>query len=129
MALGGGVARGRHPGPVLTASEADLVFGALADGTRRSVLELLLADGPATATDLATRFPVSRQAVVKHLQALEAAGLVQAERHGREVRYGARTEALVGAATWLARTGAAWDRRLARLQRQLTARPDAGLSG
>ena len=97
----------------------DEVFAALADPTRRAVLEQLLARGPTTATSLAPAFAMSRQAVVKHLGVLGGAGLVSAERHGREVRYAAHTEPLVDAASWLASTGAAWDRRLARLARQL----------
>ncbi len=57
---------------------------------------------------------MSRQAVVKHLGVLSQAGLVTAERHGREVRYAGHTGPLIDAAAWLATTGAAWDRRLAR---------------
>jgi DNA-binding transcriptional ArsR family regulator len=97
----------------------DEVFAALADPTRRAVLERLLIHGPTTATALSPSFDMSRQAVVKHLAVLSGAGLVTAERHGREVRYAGRTEPLVDAAAWLAATGAAWDRRLARLSRQL----------
>jgi DNA-binding transcriptional ArsR family regulator len=97
----------------------DAVFAALADPTRRAVLQRLLEDGPATATALAPAFPVSRQAVVKHLGVLGDAGLVTATRDGREVRYAARTEPMVEAASWLARAGAQWDARLARLVRQL----------
>ncbi len=97
----------------------DHVFAALADPTRRAVLEQLFAGGPATATALAPGFTMSRQAVVKHLGVLSGAGLVRTERHGREVRYVAQTEPLVDVAAWLARTGAAWDRRLAKLERQL----------
>lgn len=97
----------------------DQVFLALGDPTRRAVLERLLHDGPATATNLAPAFPISRQAVVKHLGVLGDAGLVTAERHGREVRYRAKTEPLVQAASWLAQAGARWDRRLARLAQRL----------
>ncbi len=110
---------GELGGTALGGAEADRLFGALADRTRRSVLERLLADGPATATELAVDATVSRQALVKHLQTLESAGMVVAERTGREVRYAARAEALVAAAGWLATAGAAWDRRLDRLRRQL----------
>lgn len=106
----------------------DEVFAALADPTRRAVLQRLLDDGPATATALSPSFAMSRQAVVKHLGVLADAGLVTAERHGREVRYAGRAEPLVDAAAWLARTGAAWDRRLARLSRQLTPAPAPGPS-
>jgi DNA-binding transcriptional ArsR family regulator len=100
----------------------DEVFAALADPTRRSVLEALLHDGPATATELAPGFAVSRQAVVKHLGVLVDAGLVACERHGREVHYHAVTAPLRDAATWLATAGAAWDKRLDRLARKLADR-------
>ncbi|MGD9755680.1 MAG: ArsR/SmtB family transcription factor [Acidimicrobiia bacterium] len=100
----------------------DDVFAALADPTRRALLQELLEAGPATATALAPQFPVSRQAVVKHLAVLADAGLVAAQRHGREVRYEARTDPLVDAAAWLAAAGARWDRRLARLARHLEPR-------
>ena len=72
-----------------------------------------------TATDAAADLPVSRQAVVKHLQALADAGLVAAERHGREQRYRITPGPLTGAMAWMADVGAAWDERLARLRRRL----------
>jgi DNA-binding transcriptional ArsR family regulator len=94
----------------------DAVFGALSDPTRRHVMERLVDDGPVTATDLARDLPITRQAVVKHLQALDAAGLVDAERVGREVRFAARPETLARAVDWLSTVGDRWDRRLARLR-------------
>ena len=63
------------------------VFTALADPTRRRVLDLLAEHGHGTATTLAAELPVSRPAVIKHLAVLDRAGLVAAQRHGREVRY------------------------------------------
>ena len=83
----------------------DAVFAALADPTRRRLLDQLSNDGPLTATELAASYPVSRQAVVKHLAALAAAGLLDAERHGREVRYGVVPGRLGGARSWLAEVG------------------------
>ena len=59
------------------------VFAALADPTRLEVLTRLARLGPATATDLATDLPISRQAVSKHLAALDAAALVERHRNGR----------------------------------------------
>ena len=97
----------------------DELFGALADPTRRRLLEQLIHDGPHTATQLATGLPVTRQAIVKHLQALTAANLVAAERCGREVRYRATTEPLATVVEWLRGTSAAWDRRSDRLRRQV----------
>ena len=97
----------------------DSVFDALSDGTRRGLLASLGERGPATATELAAELPVTRQAVSKHLAALAEAGLVTAERSGREVRYRPTPEPLSGAMAWMAGVGAQWDRRLAALQRQL----------
>jgi DNA-binding transcriptional ArsR family regulator len=95
----------------------DSVLVALADPTRRHLLDLLAAEGEATATMLAERLPVSRQAVVKHLAVLDAAGLVSGGRVGREVRYAVRPAALDATARWLAALAADWDRRLATIKR------------
>ncbi|MDP9224293.1 MAG: metalloregulator ArsR/SmtB family transcription factor [Actinomycetota bacterium] len=95
----------------------DSVLVALADPTRRQLLELLSAQGEATATTLAERVPVSRQAVVKHLAVLDAAGLVSGSRVGREVRYAVRPAALDATARWMAGLAADWDRRLANIKR------------
>jgi DNA-binding transcriptional ArsR family regulator len=98
----------------------DDLFGALADPTRRGLLERLIHEGPRTATQLAAGSAVSRQAIVKHLQALTNVGLVAAERSGREVRYRATTEPLATVVDWLRGASAAWDRRAERLRRQVT---------
>ena len=95
----------------------DRVLAALADPTRRQLLDLLAAKGEATATTLAEGLPVSRQAVVKHLAVLDAAGLVSGGRVGREVRYAVRPLALGVTARWMAALAADWDRRLATIQR------------
>jgi DNA-binding transcriptional ArsR family regulator len=100
-----------------TVRAVDSVIVALADPTRRQLLELLAAQGEATATTLAERLPVSRQAVVKHLAVLDAAGLVSGNRIGREVRYAVRPAALDGTARWMAALAADWDRRLAAIKR------------
>src|SRR5262249_32435904 len=89
------------PGASDRGADVDAVFAALADPTRRRLLDQLSSDGPLTATELAGSYPVSRQAVVKHLSALAAAGLLDAERHGREVRYGVVPGRLGGASSWL----------------------------
>jgi DNA-binding transcriptional ArsR family regulator len=99
--------------------DVDAVFAALADPTRRQLLDQLSIEGPLTATELAVSYPVSRQAVVKHLATLAAAGLLDTERHGREVRYGVVARQLGGASSWLADVGARWDHRLEALQRHL----------
>ncbi|MGW6395160.1 ArsR/SmtB family transcription factor [Streptomyces sp. NPDC055103] len=100
-----------------TAEVVDSVLGALADPTRRHLLDLLAAQGEATATTLAERLPVSRQAVVKHLAVLDAAGLVSGGRVGREVRYAVRPAALDTTARWMASLATDWDRRLANIKR------------
>jgi DNA-binding transcriptional ArsR family regulator len=95
------------------------VFDALADPTRRRLLGTLAQGGDATATELAIGLPISRQAVLKHLNALREAGLVQGRRTGREVRYGLTPAPLSDAVAWIAAVGAQWDGRLAALQRHL----------
>jgi DNA-binding transcriptional ArsR family regulator len=97
----------------------DLVLGALAEPTRRSLFLRLASDGPETATTLAEGLPVSRQAVAKHLQVLAGAGLLTRVRAGREVRFEADPKAMDDAVSWMVGAGAAWDRRLERLRRSL----------
>jgi DNA-binding transcriptional ArsR family regulator len=99
------------------------VWAALADPTRRHLLDQLSRRGPLSATELAPDYPVSRQAVAKHLAALSDAGLVDAQRAGRDVRYRVVPGSLEGPVAWLARVGARWDRRLAALQSQLNGPP------
>jgi DNA-binding transcriptional ArsR family regulator len=98
------------------------VFAALGDPTRRSVLGELARRSSATATELAGPLDVSRQAVVKHLQHLAEAGLVERERAGREVRFHVRAEPLGDAVAWIATVGGRWDRRLDRLRNELERR-------
>lgn len=93
------------------------VFAALADPTRRDVLQLLADRGQASATTLAADLPVSRVAVVKHLGVLDKAGLVARREAGREVRYEVRPERLELAARRLVEVAAAWDARLAAIKR------------
>lgn len=94
----------------------DAVFAALADPVRRGILQSVAQDGPLTATALARDLPISRQAVAKHLGLLRDAGLVDADRAGRETRFVARTEPLDDLATWAQKTGRRWDARLTRLK-------------
>jgi ArsR family transcriptional regulator, cadmium/lead-responsive transcriptional repressor len=102
----------------------DELWEAIADPSRRKVLDLILAHGQATPTALAAELPVTRQAVAKHLAVLARAGLVDAHRHGREVRYTIRAERLDAAAQVMARAAQAmadaatrWDRRLHAIKR------------
>ena len=95
----------------------DALFGALADPTRRLLVERLLTKGPATATILAETTPLTRQAILKHLQVLEAAGLLTHERAGREVRYRVTPQPLASAVGWILDTAGLWDKRIDRLRR------------
>jgi DNA-binding transcriptional ArsR family regulator len=95
------------------------VFSALSDPHRRFVVEALAERGDATATELASELPVTRQAVAKHLSALREAGLVEATRAGRETRYHLTPEPLGEAVSWIDRVGEQWDARLAALRRHL----------
>jgi DNA-binding transcriptional ArsR family regulator len=94
----------------------DAVFGALADPTRREVLRTLARGEEVTASGFAGRLPMTRQAIAKHLAVLDRAGLVHAERVGRETRYRLAPDPLDDADRWIRETGAAWDARLARLK-------------
>jgi DNA-binding transcriptional ArsR family regulator len=99
------------------AEEVRSVLVALADPIRRQLLDLLAAQDAATATTLAGRLPVSRQAIVKHLAVLDAAGLVVGSRVGREVRYSLRPAGLDATTRWMSSLAADWDRRLAAIKR------------
>lgn len=103
--------------PTADGDVVDSVLTALADPTRRQMLDLLSARGQATATTLADGLPISRQAVVKHLAVLDTAGLVGSVKVGREVRYAVRPEALDATARWMAALASDWDRRLAKIKR------------
>ncbi len=100
----------------------DQVFVALADPTRRQVLEVL-GRAPATASALARELPVTRQGILKHLGVLRDSGLVSGERSGREVRFHVRPEPLFAAASWMTSLAETWDERLAALKRQAERRP------
>jgi ArsR family transcriptional regulator, cadmium/lead-responsive transcriptional repressor len=95
---------------------AGVVFEALADPTRRRVVYELSKDGPLTATELAKRIPVTRQAIAKHFAALEEAELAVGVHVGRETRYELRTQAFAEAEAWMRAIGATWDQRLARFK-------------
>ena len=99
------------------AAEADELLSAVADPTRRRVLDVLLGRGEATATMLAGELPVTRQAVAKQLAVLDRAGLVEGRRRGREVRYAVRPQQLDVASRSMAQVAAQWDRRLAAIKR------------
>jgi DNA-binding transcriptional ArsR family regulator len=93
----------------------DVFFGALADSTRRQLIQRLVVDGPASASALHDHFAVTRQAIVKHLTVLEDAGLVRRQRRGREVLFVATPEKLATGVAWLLDASGQWDRRIERL--------------
>ena len=91
------------------------MFAALGDETRWSILAAL-GEGDASASALAGRLPVSRQAIAKHLAVLQEVGLVQPMRVGRELQYRVLGTKLAATARDLDRIGAEWDRRLATIK-------------
>jgi DNA-binding transcriptional ArsR family regulator len=95
----------------MTAATLVPVFAALADETRWSILTAL-GEGEASASALADRLPVTRQAIAKHLAVLQEAGLVEPARAGREVRFRVIGSELSATARRLDAIGAEWDRRL-----------------
>jgi DNA-binding transcriptional ArsR family regulator len=94
----------------------EAVLSALADPTRRQVLETLAAYPAASASALARELPISRQMVLKHLGVLADSGLVRSARSGREVLFQVRSEPLAETAQWLSSLAVQWDSRLARLK-------------
>lgn len=92
------------------------IFTALADPSRRTVLEHLALAGEGTATTIAAELPISRQAVVKHLVQLDRARLVEAQRSGREVRYRVQPDRLASAARSIEAIAVNWDRTLSALK-------------
>ncbi|MDX2969206.1 metalloregulator ArsR/SmtB family transcription factor [Kribbella solani] len=96
---------------------AEQVFVALADPSRRAILGALAEHGPATATDLADRLPITRQAIAKHLALLAEAGLVLAKPgERRRVRYHLQPAPMQVAQQFLAALARDWDDRLAALK-------------
>ena len=100
----------------MSSPELGTVFAALGDETRWSILTAL-GEGDASASALADRLPVSRQAIAKHLAVLEEVGLVTASRVGRELQYRVLGAQLGEVAKRLDLLGAEWDRRLATIKR------------
>jgi len=91
----------------------DDVFSAIADPTRRRILELL-AERPEAVGELAARFAISRPAISKHLKVLGEAGLVRAEADGRRNIYALQPDALVEVRAWL---DGLWNEKLMLLKR------------
>jgi DNA-binding transcriptional ArsR family regulator len=102
------------------------VFAALADPTRRLMVEEMLRDGSTSVPALSAVLPITRQAVAKHIATLDHAGLIErSPGAGREVRYRLREGALGPAAAWLREAEVEWEQRLARLKDVVERRRDA----
>ena len=85
------------------------VFIALADSTRRSLLEQIAAQpNGLTATQLAHNASISRQAIAKHLNILNDAGVIAREKAGREVRYKVATSQIAATGRWMQRMAERW---------------------
>lgn len=100
----------------------DAVFTALSDATRRAVMRSLSHEGPSTLSELASRLPVTRQAVAKHLEALADAGLVASSTEGRSRRYRLTPRPMTDAMAWMTDVGAEWDDRIDALREHLAKR-------
>ena len=100
------------------------VFAAVADPTRRHLLERLRVEGPASIARLSEGLPMSRQAVTKHLGVLEAAGLIDKRPEGREMVHALSSDPLRQVSDWLAPYEGAWDERLDRLRAHLSDDPE-----
>lgn len=98
-------------------------FGALADPTRRRLLELL-ARAELPVNDMARRFDVSRPAISQHLRVLREAGLVRESKVGRERRYRLRARPLRAVYDWVRRYERFWDASLRRLEETLDRQDD-----
>jgi len=96
----------------MTTATDDALWAAIAEPSRRRVLDLLVGGGEATASALAGEVPFTRQAVMKHLAVLEQVKLVTRHREGREVLFRVDPDRLDEASRALTRVAHAWDRRL-----------------
>jgi ArsR family transcriptional regulator, cadmium/lead-responsive transcriptional repressor len=101
----------------MTSPADDELWSAIADPSRRRVLDLLVSNGGVSASWLAGRVPFTRQAVAKHLAILEQAGLISRRKQGREVLYQVEADRLDQATTAMADLAAQWDRRLVAIKR------------
>ena len=104
--------------PERTGEDLDLLFGALADATRRGIVERL-AVGEATVTELAAPFSISLPAISRHLKVLERASLITRSQQGRWRRARLSPTSLAGGATWLSRYERLWTERFGRLDDHL----------
>ncbi|HSV57262.1 MAG TPA: metalloregulator ArsR/SmtB family transcription factor [Variovorax sp.] len=97
-------------------ADAAPVFAALGDATRLAIVARLCHEGPQSIVRLTEGSAVSRQAISKHLRALEGAGLVRSDRSGRECIWALRTQRLAQARRYLDQISTQWDDALERLR-------------
>jgi DNA-binding transcriptional ArsR family regulator len=97
----------------------DAVLQALADGSRRTMLEIL-RDHPATAGELADALPIARPGVSRHLRVLREAGLVNVRQEAQHRIYSLRPDALVEVDEWLGNYRALWQNRLGALHTEIS---------
>jgi DNA-binding transcriptional ArsR family regulator len=115
----------------MSADPDDELWAAIADPSRRRVLDLLVQRGEASASSLAGQVPFSRQAVSKHLVVLDRVGLIHAAPAGRERHYRVDETQLARAVAQLSAVGSAWDTRLRRIKtiaEKLASSPDSSPS-
>lgn len=107
----------RPRGATAAAVQAARLFSALGDRTRLGLVARLSRDGPMSITQLGSEFPVSRQAITKHLRTLEQAGVVNSTPAGREVVWRLEHQRISQATAHLESIAAQWDQTLHRLKR------------
>jgi DNA-binding transcriptional ArsR family regulator len=103
-------------------AQLDLMYQALADGSRRAMVERL-SRGPASVKELAAPLDMSLSAVMQHLQVLEASGLVRSTKVGRVRTCQIEPQALSMAERWINERRTMWERRLDRLGEFLASQP------
>ena len=106
---------GRNTAAALPAADAT-VFAALGDETRLRLVSRLSIGGPASIAKLTAGFPITRQAITKHLRMMEEAGLVRSAPHGRELVWELQQRRLAAARRHLETISAQWDETLGRLK-------------
>jgi DNA-binding transcriptional ArsR family regulator len=105
---------------------AAVLFAALGDPTRLALLQQLSDGGPASISELAGRFRVTRQAVTKHLHVLAAADVIDGRRQGREHVWTLKPDRLAEARRHLETIARGWDNVLTRLKAQVESSRDSG---
>lgn len=99
-----------------TAAFDETLWSAIAEPSRRRLIDALLKKGESTASRLAQDMPFSRQAVIKHLAVLRKVGMVKATKVGKEVRFAIQPEGISAAAQEMSQAAASWDERLRRIK-------------